>query len=71
MCKSWNKYRPCRTVHAKGPCMKSGRLLIHKFKGLTDLIVAFWRAALHTSARKEKEGWVTRVAPVLSANLRF
>ena len=37
----------------------------------TDLVVAFGRAALDTPSRKKEEGWVARVAPVLSPNLRL
>jgi hypothetical protein len=35
------------------------------------LIVAFWRASLHTPTRKEEKGWVAGIAPVLSPHLRF
>ena len=37
---------------------------------MTNLIVALWRAALHTSAGEEKEGRVTRVTPMLRSNLK-
>ena len=57
---------------------KEDRLKVHakqlrkivNSKENTHLIISLWGASLDTAAGEKKEGWDTRIAPMLGSNLR-